>query len=85
MWPKNAKFTAGQRDRKYFKIGFHTNTGYPVQTSNLYLILKFFNKKGNCYFFMIFNNQILIESRNRKPCFSELAVTDFVLHFTLIF
>ena len=49
-----------------------------LQTTNL-------NKKGNYYLFMILNYQVLIESRNRKPCFSESAVADFVLHFTLIF
>ena len=56
---------------------------HPVQTPNLYLTT-FLNKKVNNYFFMIFNYQVLIESRNRKPCFSESAVADFVLHFTLI-
>ena len=37
---KNAKCAAGQRDKKHFKTGLHMDTGYPVQTPNLYL--KFF-------------------------------------------
>ena len=82
---KNAKCTAGQRDKKHFNTGLHTETGYPVQTSNLYLTLTFLDRKGNYYVFMIFNYQELIESRNRKPSLSESAVADFVLHFTLIF
>ena len=42
---------AGQRDRKqYVKTGLHTDTGDPVQTPNLYLVLTFLNKKGNYYF-----------------------------------
>ena len=72
---------AGERDRKHFKTGLYTDTGYPVQTPNLYLTLTFLNKKGNYYFFMIFNYQVLIESRNRKPCFSESACRRFC--FTL--
>ena len=55
---KNAKCTAGQRGKKHFKTGLHTDTGYRVQSPNLYLILTFLNKKGNYYFFMIFNYQV---------------------------
>ena len=29
---KNAKCAAVQRDKKHFKTGFNTDTGYPVQT-----------------------------------------------------
>ena len=47
---KNAKCTAGERDRKHFKTGLYTDTGYPMQTPNLYLTLIFFHKKG--YFFL---------------------------------
>ena len=42
---KNAKCSAGQRDRQHFKTGLYTDTGYPEQTSNLNLILKFLNEK----------------------------------------
>ena len=33
--------------KKHFKTGLHTDTGYPVQTPNLFLTLTFLNKKGN--------------------------------------
>ena len=79
MYLKNTKCTAGQRDKKHFKIGLHTDTGYPVQTPNLYLTLTFWNIKVIIIFNMIFNYQILIQRRNRKPCFSESADADFVL------
>ena len=46
-----------KRDRKHFTTDLHTNTGYPGQTPNIYLTSKIFNKKGNYYFFMIFNYQ----------------------------
>ena len=50
---------AGQRGKKHFKTGLHTDTWYPVQTPNLYLILTLLNKKGNYYFyFMIFDSCI---------------------------
>ena len=37
------------------QTGLQTDTGYPVQAPNLYLTLTFLNKKGNYYYFMIFN------------------------------
>ena len=37
---------AGQLDRKHFITGVHTDTVYPVQTPNLYLIFMFLNKKN---------------------------------------
>ena len=58
-------YLAGQRDRKYFKTGVLMGTGYYVQTPNLHLTFTFLNKI--VHFFMIFNQQVLIESRNRKP------------------
>ena len=64
------------------KTGLHTDTGYSVQTPNLHLILKFFNKKGNCNFFMKFNYQLLSERRNKKPCFAELLLSR-ILFYTL--
>ena len=72
--------------QKTFQNRFtHMDTVHPMQTPNLYLTLTFLNKNSYYYFFMIFNYQVLIESRKRKPCFSESSVTYFVLHFTLIF
>ena len=43
---------AGQRDRQYFKTGLHTDTGYPVQTPNLHLIVQIFYKKVIVIFFL---------------------------------
>ena len=64
---KSAKCSAHQLgDKKHFKTGLHTDTGYFVQTHNLYLTLTFFNKKGN---FMIFNYQVLIESQLSRILF----------------
>ena len=44
-------YSTGQGDKKHFKTSLHTDTGYPVQTANLYLTLSFLTKKGNHYFF----------------------------------
>ena len=49
---KSAKCTASQRDKKNFKTGLHKDTGYPVQTPNLYLILTFLIKKVIIIFFL---------------------------------
>ena len=80
---KNEKCTSGQCDKKHFTAGLQTDTAYTVQPPNLNLKLTFLNKKVIINF--VYDIQLLIKSRNRKPCFAESAFADFVSHFTLIF
>ena len=67
--------------KKHFKPGLHTDT--PCANSQFIFNINIFDlKKLIIIFCMKFNYQVLILSRNRKSCFSESAVADFVLHFT---
>ena len=45
-------------DRKHFKTGLHTDTGYPVQTPSLYLINIFKYKRYVVFFKKIYLSSI---------------------------